>query len=1009
VAILCRPRAPRRVGVFVLPAVLLLAVSPARANIFSDFLDVVEDYGSRGWGAISSTLVSAGEAVGDVIVDDVGRPVAYQVASGVVPVARAVVNGKALEFVAEGAEGAYTGAVIHVRHLGETVAEGTVEIGTIAVDQTGELTCQMANAVVDGVTYAYENGMIVVANLAGLSCGKIFDLVAPDVDFTGGDPAVAAGNCGANIGVGFACAAPSGVMDLMSASEGMYREILSQAYKSPCDRVPIPPANLVCGTVKRSVGQVTALASCVMKLQKVMPPRRFGASDCRNIGEILFGVLLDVATDGADTAAVLRRVALAVMDIYQASMDVNDVTKMITSVCDGLVGQIAPAAAPPATGVTLYADKDYGGASLAVTGHLPTLGALDNNVSSIQLGDGITVAVYSEAHYQGVCDTLGGSVNRMYFTNIGNDHASSIRVGEACPARPAIRLYKDASSKGRHVEIGTDVPDLGGIGFNDAASSAVLLGDVPVALYSEPFYGGTCVELRPGGTTSIPAFSATLMGNDRVSSVRVGMHCDPVTAIFYADSNYNSSPTQVAGDVLDARGTPYASASSVNVLNANRPMSVYKEPNFQGECLDLPASRASFPSGWNDAIRSIRINASCAGRNATFGSSALVTEGNRCLGTRPQTPAERDLCYAACAVGGAVATCRANCDQRETLQAEPCTGEPDQRFTMRGAFLKNYAGKCVHTMVSQLALEGGLVSVAPCNDLVSGQTQSYYVRDSRLVNSQGRCLAVRAANLFDDTAPVVVHACDGSAGERFTTTSATPTMQYAPARPASPRAPALSCDFDVGAGGKLTCQSGVEALSFDRPPVLAVQATAARLPFDGALAFNGSTPLAIPARDTHDPSDGSYTVSFWFNPTSTTAEQFLLSHGEVSDADPGLSVRIENGAVRWRVADPNRAHVAELVGPLTGAGRWHHFVGVIDRDAQVLRAWLDGDASGFRDASNPAAATADVTALGPIDPSTPTYVGGAGGHPALTGSIDALRVYRRAVTAAEIALLGAGR
>lgn len=1002
----------RRALVVVCSVAFTLVLSPARANVFSSLLDYAEDYGSRGWSMVSGATSSAISAVGDVVVNDVGRPVAYQVSSGTVPIARAVTNGQALQFVAHGAEGAYTGATIHVRRIGETVAEGTVEIGTITIDEAGDLSCDIAHTVVDGVTYAYENGMIVVANLAGMSCNSIADLVAPNVDFGGASPDVAVGNCAANIGVGFACAAPSGVMDLMSASEGMYREILSASYQSPCNRMPIPPVNLVCGTVRRSVNQVNALASCVMNLRQLTPPGgQFGASECRSIGEIIFGLLLDVATDGANTTNVLRKIALAVMDIYQISMDVNDLTNMISSVCSGLTGQLAPTPAPPATGITLFANKDYAGTSLAVTTHLPTLGTLDNAVSSIRLGDGITVAVFSEAHYQGACDTIGGSINRMNFSNVGNDHASSIRVGEACPARPAVRLYQDSEFTGRRVEIGSDVPSLAGIGFDNETTSAQLIGG-GVALYSEPFYGGTCTEMRfPTVSPLVRTFVGSLMGNDRVSSVRVGMRCEPVTAIFYANTNYTGSPTQVAGDVLNTSGTPYANASSVNVLNSRRPMSVYKEPNFEGECLDLSASRSSFPSGWNDGIRSIRINASCAGRNATIPASALVTDGNRCLGARAQTTAERDLCYQSC-LGGTAAACRANCDQRETLVAERCTGENEQRFYMRGAFLRNYANKCVHTLVSRLALEGGHVSLAPCNDLVAGLSQSYYVRDSSLVNSQGRCLAIRDSNLFDDTATVIVHQCDGSPGERFTTTPWNAAMQYPGERPASPSGAVLSCDFDVGAAGKLTCQSGSEALSFVRPSTIFLEATASRLPFDGALSFRAdSPPIEIPARDAHDPSDGSYTVAFWFNASGNEDPQPVFVHGAESPGVPGVSVRIEGGALRLRVVDEGHAHVAELARPFTEVNGWHHFVGVIDRDAQVIRAYFDGDASGFSDVANAASNAVDITAFGPIDDAnpTPTCVGACRPSMAFRGSMDALRLYRRAVTPAEIAMLRAGR
>jgi uncharacterized protein YcfJ len=109
-----------------------------------------------------------------------------------------------------------------------------------------------------------------------------------------------------------------------------------------------------------------------------------------------------------------------------------------------------------------------------------------------------------------------------------NDRVSSVRnmnpnariedhryASMPAPATPQIAFYEEEGFRGRHFTATQEVRNFQRYGFNDRASSAVVLGD-RWEVCEDMRFGGRCVVLRPGRYPSLAAMGL----NDRVSSAR---------------------------------------------------------------------------------------------------------------------------------------------------------------------------------------------------------------------------------------------------------------------------------------------------------------------------------------------------------------------------------------------------------------------------------------------------------------------------------------------------------
>lgn len=93
--------------------------------------------------------------------------------------------------------------------------------------------------------------------------------------------------------------------------------------------------------------------------------------------------------------------------------------------------------------------------------------------------------------------------------------ASSLAASALASAQ--IIVFEHENFQGRNFTSQQNLPDLRNYGFNDAASSVVVLGTKAWEICDDVNFGGTCTLLRPG---NYPSFTAMAI-NDRASSVRV--------------------------------------------------------------------------------------------------------------------------------------------------------------------------------------------------------------------------------------------------------------------------------------------------------------------------------------------------------------------------------------------------------------------------------------------------------------------------------------------------------
>ncbi|MEV7139566.1 exo-alpha-sialidase [Streptomyces tauricus] len=177
-------------------------------------------------------------------------------------------------------------------------------------------------------------------------------------------------------------------------------------------------------------------------------------------------------------------------------------------------------------------------------------------------------------------------------------------------------------------------------------------------------------------------------------------------------------------------------------------------------------------------------------------------------------------------------------------------------------------------------------------------------------------------------------------------------------------------------------------------------ATATDGVFGGALAFDGTDDaVRLPYRAGLPLGTKDFTASLWFRYTATTGEQPFLWMGGVGTNQPQVWLRGEpaNSRVQGLITTRDGASAPRSASVrTTGAyndGQWHHLA--LRRGAGQLTLFIDGTVAGT---------TADVP--GSVSRNSPfgVHVGqklDSRAH--LTGAIDDVRVYDRALSDGELA------
>ncbi len=183
--------------------------------------------------------------------------------------------------------------------------------------------------------------------------------------------------------------------------------------------------------------------------------------------------------------------------------------------------------------VTFYQSENFQGPSFSTQRQIPNLerfGFNDRASSAVVAGNRWEVC--DDARFSGRCVVLRpGQYTSLAAMGLNNQVSSvraigrNVRVDETryapfpvavpAPSAPQVVLFESEGFQGRSFTVGGQIDDLTRYGFNDRASSAVVLGDRWEAC-DEARFGGRCVMLRPGRYPSL----STMGLNNRLSSVR---------------------------------------------------------------------------------------------------------------------------------------------------------------------------------------------------------------------------------------------------------------------------------------------------------------------------------------------------------------------------------------------------------------------------------------------------------------------------------------------------------
>ncbi len=196
-------------------------------------------------------------------------------------------------------------------------------------------------------------------------------------------------------------------------------------------------------------------------------------------------------------------------------------------------------------------------------------GGWDNSSHSGDRG----VTLYRDINFSGAGETFTHDVPDLRSSRIGNDQASSVRLGGDCTAR----LFQDVNYRGGYTEVSHDYRDLraasvgndsvssiqvrcggGGWGGGDEWGDSGSSSPHGVTLYRDINFSGVSETF----TADMSDLRSTRIGNDQATSVRVGPRC---RARLYQDLNFGGAYTEVDSDVADLRRSTVGNDSVTSI------------------------------------------------------------------------------------------------------------------------------------------------------------------------------------------------------------------------------------------------------------------------------------------------------------------------------------------------------------------------------------------------------------------------------------------------------------
>jgi uncharacterized protein YcfJ len=280
--------------------------------------------------------------------------------------------------------------------------------------------------------------------------------------------------------------------------------------------------------------------------------------------------------------------------------------------------RVDPPAPPPGPAqVTLYGREDFQGRSMTVDRPIGDLERFDfsDRASSLVVQGG-SWEVCDDVRFGGRCVVLRpGRYPSLAAMGLDNS-ISSLRVAGSAPApapapTPAqVTFYEGERFQGRSFTTDRPIGNLERFGFNERASSVVVVGN-PWEVCDDVRFSGRCVILRPGRYPSLAA-----MGLDNsISSLRVAGSAPvpapaPVAAqvTFYEGEGFQGRSFITDKPIGNLERLGFNDRASSVVVVGN-PWEVCDDIGFSGRCVTLRPGR--YPSlatiGLNNRISSLRI------------------------------------------------------------------------------------------------------------------------------------------------------------------------------------------------------------------------------------------------------------------------------------------------------------------------------------------------------------------------------------------------------------------
>ncbi len=166
-----------------------------------------------------------------------------------------------------------------------------------------------------------------------------------------------------------------------------------------------------------------------------------------------------------------------------------------------------------------------------------------------------------------------------------------------------------------------------------------------------------------------------------------------------------------------------------------------------------------------------------------------------------------------------------------------------------------------------------------------------------------------------------------------------------------------------------------------------------------SLAFNGTDQLLDVGNPAILNQGGPISIAAWIRPTTLDGFYNVVTHGYMWNPNFGIALRISSAVYQftyWDSAD----HMASAPAPSEDVGSWVHLCGVFDGASYYLyrNGTLVGSTS---DATAPVAGSSAIWGIGGRVAQSPT----TNNNDFLSGQIDDVRIYGRALSSAEVKAL----